>query len=308
MFDKPNKTRCDAFYNLVKEYSDSKKIRLNIEKLSLENNDCTASDLRLIAGASHFAAFCDKFSAAFAYAAGFAAGNKGFFCCFDGNGKNQTVYVDKNHVFKHDDDIFNFFKAELTTFPKIEAVNNAKTELLQRNIPVTTEQFAECVKKNDIESCKIFLKAGFTANELDVKGVPLLCLAARAGCIDMLQFLLDNNADPNLTSKDRGNSAIIDAALGKFDELIELLLKHKADPCIKSKDGQSALVISVGLGDEHSAELLLKAGASADDPDCLGTTARKYAMLLKREKILSMIDSIDSINSIPANSPPNKKG
>jgi ankyrin repeat protein len=66
------------------------------------------------------------------------------------------------------------------------------------------------------------------------------------------------------------------------------LIAAGADINLKSRDGQSALIIAVGLNDEESVEILLKAGADADEPDSLGASARTYAGLFKDPAILAL--------------------
>jgi hypothetical protein len=168
---------------------------------------------------------------------------------------------------------------------KIEA---AKKELLDMGIPFNKASFADCVRLKKTTAVNLFLQAGFSANIRDDMGVPLLCLAARAGDRELIKILLKAGADVNALSADRGGSALVDCALGKHRDIAELLLKAGADVNAKSKDGQSALIISVGMGDERFVELLLKAGADVDEPDALGASAQKYAVLFNKPEVLEL--------------------
>jgi ankyrin repeat protein len=92
----------------------------------------------------------------------------------------------------------------------------------------------------------------------------------------------------NARSQDRGGSALIDSALGKYDDIGADLLAAGAEVNAKSKDGQSALIISVGLNDAVFTEMLLHSGANPDDPDALGASARKYASLFNKPAIMEL--------------------
>jgi hypothetical protein len=164
----------------------------------------------------------------------------------------------------------------------------AKRELLGMGIPFSGESLSNCVRAKQSAAVNLFLQAGFSPNTRDGAGVPLLCLAARAGDRDLVKILLKAGSDVNACSADRGGSALVDCALGKYRDIAELLLKAGADVNVKTKDGQSALIISVGISDERFVEMLLKAGAKMDEPDALGASARKYAALLNRPKIVRL--------------------
>jgi hypothetical protein len=164
----------------------------------------------------------------------------------------------------------------------------AKKGLLDMGIPFSEEAFCDCVRAGKAAPVHLFLLAGFSADTRDEKGTPLLCLAARTGGKDLVTILLEAGAEVNALSPDRGGSALIDCALGKYHDIAALLLKAGADVNVKSRDGQSALIISVGLSDEPFVEMLLRAGANVDEPDALGVSARKYAVLFSRPEILEL--------------------
>jgi hypothetical protein len=169
-----------------------------------------------------------------------------------------------------------------------EKIEVAKNELLDMGIPFNEVSFSDCVRSKKTAAVNLFLQAGFSANMRAGIGVPLLCLAVRAGDKELVNILLKAGADVNALSADRGGSALIDCALGKHRDIAELLLKAGADVNVKSKDGQSALIISVGMSDERLVEMLLKAGADVDEPDALGASAKKYALLFNKPKVLEL--------------------
>lgn len=171
-----------------------------------------------------------------------------------------------------------------------EKVEAAKKALIDMGIPISEESFCDCVEAGKTAQADLFLRAGFSASTRNKKGIPLLCLATRAGSKDLVKNLLKAGADVNALAPDRGASALVDCALKKYRDIAALLLDAGADVNVKSKDGQSALIISVGMSEERFVEMLLKARANVDDPDALGMSARKYAVLFGKPKILELFE------------------
>lgn len=187
-------------------------------------------------------------------------------------------------------DLESRFSKYITEWICGEKVETAKKELLDMGIPFSGASFSDCVRTKKSAAVNLFLQAGFSAGMCDGAGVPLLCLAARAGDGDIAKILLKAGAGVNAHPADRGGSALIDCALGKHRGIAELLLKAGADVNAKSKDGQSALIIAVGMSDENFVEMLLKAGTKVDEPDALGASARKYAALFNKPKIVELFE------------------
>ncbi|MDR2740870.1 MAG: ankyrin repeat domain-containing protein [Treponema sp.] len=166
----------------------------------------------------------------------------------------------------------------------------ARKTLLDQGIPVTEKAYENCIKERNLKGVALFLEAGFSPDARDAQGVPALCLAARSGDRDIINLLLKAGADVNAGPLDRGGSALIDSAMGKYHDIGADLLAAGADVNVKSRDGQSALVFSVGLNDTAFTEMLLKAGADPDDPDALGASARKYAVLFNKAAMTELFD------------------
>jgi ankyrin repeat protein len=173
---------------------------------------------------------------------------------------------------------------------KKEGLKKARMRLLSKGIPVCEEAMADSVVRGRPETLDLFLKAGFSPDTRDGAGVPLLNLAARAGRREMAGRLLKAGAGINQLAADRGSSALIDAVMGGHGPIVEDLVKAGAALNLKSKDGQSALILAVGANDQNSAELLLRGGAAADEPDSLGASARKYALLFKKPGMTALFD------------------
>jgi hypothetical protein len=226
----------------------------------------------------------------FSFAAGFILGAGISLVCCGTDAVPGPIFGSRFPYMTNGDTLANYLKNEAVEWTRLNSLHQARNRLLQLGIPVTEDSFARCVLEKKRETVSLFIQAGFSPDTMDPAGVPVLCLAARAGDREIFGALLKAGASVNLPAHDRGCSAIIDCALGKHSAMLEDLLAAGADVNVKSKDGQSPLIISVGLNDEPTVELLLKAGAGADEPDSLGASARKYATLFNKPAMVALFE------------------
>jgi hypothetical protein len=248
-----------------------------------------------LAGASHLMAILPQEAADspwFAFAAGFALGSGRPLLCFPPDERQPLPSTVKRFILiKEIAALDAYLDRETVEWPQGAAAREAKTALLEQGIPFSGEALEDCIRQRNSWAVARFIRAGFSPDSRDKAGVPLIVLAARAGDREILDILLKAGAGVNLRAEDRGTTALIDGASGKHLEIMKLLLAAGADVNLKSKDGQSALIISVGLHDEAAVELLLKAGAKADEPDSLGASARKYAALFNKPFIVELFNT-----------------
>jgi hypothetical protein len=226
----------------------------------------------------------------FSFAAGFALGSGLSLVCYGVETSGGPIFGSRFPYITDGEMLANYLKNEALEWTRVNSRRLAREQLLNMGVPVSEESLARSVLEKQREVVSLFLQTGSSPDTMDHAGVPLLCLAARAGDREILEDLLKAGADVNLPAHDRGGSAVIDAALGKHSAILEDLLAAGADVNVKSKDGQSALIISVGLNDEPTVERLLKAGASADEPDSIGASARKYATLFNKPAMVALFE------------------
>ena len=194
------------------------------------------------------------------------------------------------HCYSTMDDLIDFLEQNFASYEVRENQKQALIQLFTLGIPFTGDSFAEYVAKDDTEKCELFLKAGMLANAKTSTGVPLLCIAARNDCLDKVQWLVENGADIDAVSGDRGYSAVMDAVWRKNYTVSQYLVDKGANLNFISTDGQPLLVLAVGNGNANIVELLLKHGADPDVKDSLGMSARDYAVLFKKPAIVELFE------------------
>lgn len=92
-----------------------------------------------------------------------------------------------------------------------------------------------------------------------------------------LTFLLAKGANPNLTDND-GNTPLMDAVQGRFEEGVRTLLSYKAQVDKVNGSGETPLIRAVQLRDVSLVRLLVAQGANPEKRDTIaGMSARDYA-------------------------------
>lgn len=113
---------------------------------------------------------------------------------------------------------------------------------------------------NDAKALKWAIEHGFDVKD---KTQTVLISPAMDGRLDLVQVLLANGADPNVSDK-LGYTPLIHSVITESSslELVKLLLEHGADPRVKAKDGLTALTFARRKGWSEAIALLMKAGAT----------------------------------------------
>ncbi len=226
----------------------------------------------------------------FTFVAGFSLGRKETSLVYIQN-KNVVIpeYLKSFLWMSSLEMIEKHFDRESHRYHYQKEIQEAKMRLVEEGIPVSTRGFFEVVGKGDREGAKNFLRAGFSPDVKNEKGVSLLAEAVRNGHEEIMNMLIDYGADVNETSADNGNTPLLDAATKGSEDMLSTLIAAGADLNVQSKNGQTALILSVGQGSYSMTEKLLKAGADPTISDKLGMTARKYAELFKHNAIIEAL-------------------
>lgn len=209
-------------------------------------------------------------------------------------GENVKISKEWLNLFKviSLNDFDTYFKLEKKRFTEIETKEKAKCKLLQKGYSLFNSNYVQAVVNNEVDIVKLFIKAGFSASDLDELGTPVLSLAVRERHIDMVKTLIKEGASLDAASKDRNYTALMDAAQIGEVNIAKVLLEHKANPNIQSKDGQTALILAVGRQDVEIIDMLLKNNSDYNLKDSMGMSSLDYANLFRNEEILKLFDKV----------------
>lgn len=225
------------------------------------------------------------------FAAGYCVGQDRSFIIFGNDKRSIPNCNGKAIIISLQDELEIFIKSETEKIGKQKSLESAKASLIKMGVDLTNNALVETVSEGESLALELFLKAGFSSDNRDKNGVSLLNIAIRNGHNHIATILIENGADINSISGDRGNTPLMDAAAEANIEILKKLILAGADLNLKSKSGQTALVLSVGRQAEDIALILINAGADSEIKDDLGMSALKYAKLFKLEQVLSLINT-----------------
>jgi ankyrin repeat protein len=141
------------------------------------------------------------------------------------------------------------------------------------------------------ESAKLLLEHGARPNVTALygqHGVTPLMLAANKKDAELVELLLKHKADPNLVDA-RGNTALLNAVLGKAPEVVRALLAGGANPDTKNAGGYPVLTIAVtDAANREVAAALLEAKANVNAPDPAGKAPLHWAAETKRNDLVEL--------------------
>ncbi len=162
------------------------------------------------------------------------------------------------------------------------------------NFTLKNKILIDASKNGNMEIVKLVLSSGpiddFYANAA-------LSYAAKKGAIEIVQLLLDTDADVNAISDD-GDTALMRASKKGNREIVELLLNSGADINAISDNGNTALIMAAKSGQREIVEVLLNNGASNGSTNKVGSTALIVAAMNgHKEAIKLLLDNNADINA-----------
>jgi ankyrin repeat protein len=178
----------------------------------------------------------------------------------------------------NDKEIIALFASQIT------GGSEPKKTLLDQGIIYDTESFFEEVEKNNFESVKLFLTAGFDINTLQEGGMTALAIAALRGHKDMVQLLLERRADVNK----RGGARCAPITIASdqcYSEIVLMLVKSGADA--ETEDFENLTPLMLASKEQHyrnpsaclsTAKYLVENNAKINTQTPRGYTALLYAV------------------------------
>ena len=134
------------------------------------------------------------------------------------------------------------------------------------------DAFYAAIRANDLGRLQVMLKSGANPNITEPRsGVTPLMHSAIVGSADAMKLLLDNGADPNLTTT-AGSTALMFSVTDIAK--VRLLLDRGANVNAASKFGRTALLLAaLSEGSADIVRLLITKGADVKVSDGIKTTA-----------------------------------
>ena len=135
---------------------------------------------------------------------------------------------------------------------------------------------AEAIRQKNSEQVAQLIQEGLDVNYKEHDKTPLVILAVQTQQAEVLEQLLAAGANPEAAASN-GDKALHVATTNGDTEALKILINHRADVNSKA-NGTGALVKAVLDAQKACAELLLQAGANANEVTANGDTPLIYAI------------------------------
>lgn len=170
---------------------------------------------------------------------------------------------------------------------------NIKKNLLKRYFNRANKKgispFSEAIITRDYGK----LKAGLKYSDINQKNkdssTPLI-LAVSLNYTDIVEYLIKNGADVNLSKDIDGLSPLHFAVANRNEHIIDILLRYGANADASSFSGITPLMIAAQLNDIETLKKLLQKGADIQKENVVGETAISIAQALGFQKITEFLE------------------
>ncbi|WP_428768308.1 ankyrin repeat domain-containing protein [Treponema sp. HNW] len=228
----------------------------------------------------------------FMYAAGLFAGKKIPVFLVPGAGNIPDFIVGETGTLVSDvDDLLETLKKDFPIYVKLEVQEKVRKKLFKLGIPLTPDSFSNYIARGDENTASLFPKAGMDVSIRDSAGTPMLCIAVRCNKPALVNWLIEQGADIDAASEDRGYTALMDAVWKNNYEVAETLVKAGARLDTVAKDGQPLMVLAAGISNIKICRLLFENGGDVCMKDRMGLSALDYARVFKNQIPMDLFSS-----------------
>jgi Ankyrin repeats (3 copies) len=155
------------------------------------------------------------------------------------------------------------------------------------------EKFFKVVKEGDLATIKN-LVGKVNVNEQDAFGKTALWIAVFRNDLNMVKFLLDNGAEPNI-SRLFATTPVEEAIKNRYLDILKLFVTHE-NINKELPDGYNPLMLAVVYNKPDIVEFLLKQGANPTAFTAYKLTALSEAIRTKNLDILKLFVTPENIN------------
>ena len=160
----------------------------------------------------------------------------------------------------------------------------------QKGVPNVTTALHNASKSGNFEVVNVLLDANADPNFCDILGNSPLMKASKMGHVQIVRKLLQKDADVN--KEDIGGwTALFDACSEGNEDVVDVLLEGNADPNICDKVGQSPLIMASTGGNSQIVQKLLKNNADISKKDLIGQTALFRARIGGHDEVVAILEN-----------------
>ncbi len=145
------------------------------------------------------------------------------------------------------------------------AVSRAQVDKWLAEGSSVNKELWDAVLANDVDRAAYLIGKGADVNKLSNLGTSPLTVAARAGCIPMMQLLVAHGAKVDQPDSD-GSTALMGAVMRNQIKAIKFLLAHGANLHKGAPPGFTLLSLALEEQQYDAAYALIKAGADVNTP------------------------------------------
>ncbi|WP_298138790.1 ankyrin repeat domain-containing protein [Flavobacterium sp.] len=140
---------------------------------------------------------------------------------------------------------------------------------------------------NVVEMESILKESPSALNSKNEYGFSPLILACYKSNNDVARYLIEKKADLDYVSQE--GTALMAATVKGNAKLVELLLSNNANPNLTDEKGTTALMYAVQFKNEEIIQLLLKYKADKTKINNEGKTAFEFAVFSKNDNIINLL-------------------
>jgi ankyrin repeat protein/predicted small secreted protein len=163
-----------------------------------------------------------------------------------------------------------------------DAKKSAGSDLSDAGYAVTEADFFRAVRANDVEALRKFHRAGFNLNAADEHGMEAIHQSAALGTQEAANWLLDRKVPVDRLGGGGRTPLMVAAAAGQV-KMIDFLLRQGAKPALRDADGFKPIMLAVKEGHAGAVEAL--APRSREDLDA----ALLLAAALGRTEVVDVL-------------------